>query len=276
MGPSVMRFHETVIKLSDGYIAEALALLQQDALDETAVHDIRVLMKRLRGMLRLYVPAGKRDTVKELNAVLRDVARSFAAQRDSHVLEETLRQMIGRASRGVSRQLKQILQELNQQTADAVPELCPEKMADDLVWVRTVWYKEFAGLDENQLLSALADYYKSNRKQGREALKLRDKEVLHDWRKRVKYLYYQMCALPHSSEEMSMTLEQMRKLGSLLGKVHDLDVLTVYLAGLGYDNNHITRLIRKRRVRLVKKIRRLYRKLFCRTTKEFLRKMASL
>ena len=271
-----MHFHETVIKLSDGYIAEALSLLQKESLDEAAVHDIRVLMKRLRGLLRLYVPAGKRDIVKQLNPVLRDVARSFAAQRDSHVLLETLQQVEGRATRTVARQLRQIVRELDQLTAAVSPELSAEKMAEDLVWVRALWHEELAGLDEATLQDSLARSYRRNRKQGRESLKLRDKEVLHDWRKRVKYLYYQMCALPAGDDNFSAEMERMRKLGSILGKVHDLDILTVYLLAQGYENEHIMRLISKRRVRLVKKIRRLYRKLFFRTTKEFRRKIASL
>lgn len=268
-----MQFHETVIKLADGYIDEAIAILHREALGEESVHDIRVLMKRLRGLLRLYSDAGQREVVKELSPVLRDVARTFAAQRDSHVLAETLRDMTRQASKSVARQLREILQELEQQTADVQLELSPDRMAADLVWVRTVWHEKLKAVHEKDLLEALACYYRRNRRQGREALRLRDKTVLHDWRKRVKYFYYQLCALPpQKGVSYHEEMEALRLLGSLLGKVHDLDVLAAYLRTEGHENEPVRRLVAKRRVRLVKKIRRLYDELFFRSTRQF-RKM---
>ena len=268
-----MQFHETVIKLADGYIAEAIAILHREQMDEESVHDIRVLMKRLRGLLRLYSDAGKREVVKEVSPVLRDVARTFAAQRDSHVLAETLQEVIRKASKQVARQLRDILSELERQTADVQLELSPDKMATDLVWVRTVWHEKLDTVNEKDLLEALARYYRRNRRQGREALRLRDKAVLHDWRKRVKYFYYQLCALPpQQGVAYHEDMESLRLLGSLLGKVHDLDVLAAYLRTEGHENEPVRHLVTKRRVRLVKKIRRLYNELFFRSTRQF-RKM---
>lgn len=269
-----MAFHENVIKLADGYIDESIAILNREALDEEAVHDIRVLMKRLRGLLRLYRDAGRKEVVKQLNPVLRDVARTFAAQRDSHVLADTLRGMIDRASKPTARQLKEILAELEHQTADVAPDLSAEHLADDLVWVRTQWHEQLAKVDEKDLLASLAQHYRRNRRQGREALRLRDETVLHDWRKRVKYLYYQLCALPaYMGDEHSEHMEDLRSLGSLLGKVHDLDMLADYLSTEGHHNEPVQRLVTKRRARLVKKIRRLYRHLFSRSTRQFRKKI---
>lgn len=265
-----MRFHETVIKLADGYIDEAIAILNRETLDEEAVHDIRVLMKRLRGLLLLYRDAGRKDVVAQLSPVLRDVARTFAAQRDSHVLADTLRGMIGQASKPVGRQLKDIVGELERQTADVAPDLSPEQLAADLVWVRSQWHEHLASVDEKDMLRSLARHYRRNRRQGREALRLRDKAILHDWRKRVKYLYYQLCALPSSQgESQSKDMEALRSLGSLLGKIHDLDVLADYLKSEGHHHQQISRLVAKRRARLVKKVRRLYKRLFSRSTKQF-------
>lgn len=267
-----MGFHETVITLANDYISEAIALLNRDTLDEEAVHDIRVLMKRLRGLLRLYRDAGCKAEVAQLNPVLRDVARTFAAQRDSHVLADTLRAMAVRANRSVARQLRAILRELEQQTAAAAPELSPGQLAADLVWVRSFWHEHLTSVNEKALLDALTGLYHRNRRQGREALRLRDKTVLHDWRKRVKYLYYQLCALPGFLKgERCDDIEALRRLGSLLGKIHDLDVLADYLDEEGHDHTGISRMVFKRRARLVKKVRRLYQRLFSRSSKEFRR-----
>lgn len=265
-----MGFHQNVLKLALDYLSEAIAILNRDTLDEDAVHDVRVLMKRLRGLLRLYRHAGRKEEVAQLNAMLRDVARTFAAQRDFHVLSQTLQTMAGGASRPVARQLQVILGELEQQTAEVAPELAPEQLAADLAWVRSCWLEQLATVEEKALWRSLLRLYRRNRRQGRKALRLRDEAVLHDWRKQVKYLYYQLCALPVFVDgPRTDDMEALRKLGSLLGKIHDLDVLADYLTQESYEDEQIRRLVRKRRTRLVKKVRRLYQRLFSRSSRKF-------
>lgn len=269
-----MTFHESVIKLSNHYFATAADLLQQDALDPDAIHDIRVLMKRLRGLLRLYAVAGQRAEADQLNPLLRDVAGAFAGQRDAHVLAETLLQLTHSASKPVAMRLLAIRDGL-QDDSVAAEDPDVSALVNELAWAQQQWNAWFVDQDDDSLLDALARHYRRNRKQGREALRLRDREVLHDWRKRVKYLHYQLCALPDAEARFDGLLQRTRKLGSLLGKVHDLDVLADYLEQQhGYDSD-IRRLLAKRRTRLVKKIRRLYRRLFSRPTREFRKRIAA-
>lgn len=264
-----MSFNETVLHLADGYVTEAIALLQRPAIDEDAVHDIRVLMKRLRGLLQLYGRTPCRDFARQMATVLRDVARTFAVQRDSHVLADTLRELVSRSSKPVAARLTKILHELEQQTEAAGTDLRPDCMATDLVWVRSLWHEKLSSQGEDVLLKALLRQYRLNRRQGREALKLRDETLLHDWRKRVKYLYYQLCALPHLQRDEGDGMEALRQLGSLLGKVHDLDVLAEFLRTAGHQDEAVAQHVKTRRKQLLKKIRRLYRRLFSHKVRQF-------
>lgn len=264
-----MTFQESVIKLADNYIACVLTLLQQKDIDPVAVHDIRVFMKRLRGLLRLYATAGQSEEARLINPVLRDVAKAFAAQRDSHVLADTLQQLATGADPDVATRLLAIRDELLSQVDAAQHKLDLNWMLNDLGKVRLQWKSFFAWQKDERLLDALAHSYRRNRKQGREALRLRDKTVLHDWRKRVKYFHYQLCALVESSSGFDADLEDTRKLGSLLGKVHDLDVLVEYLKARGQDDKSILRVLAKRRVRLVQEIRDLYDEIFSSSTGAF-------
>lgn len=269
-----MTFHESVINLSNHYFDTAADLLQRDTLDPEAIHDIRVLMKRLRGLLRLYAVAGQRAEADQLNPVLRDIAKAFAGQRDAHVLADTLGQCARNAGKRLAARLLAIRDGLQQ---DADETVAPDLVAlrNQLAWAQQQWNAWFAEQDDQRLLDALAQHYRRNRKQGREALRLRDQEVLHDWRKRVKYLHYQLCALPDASLHHDDLLQRTRKLGSLLGKVHDLDVLVDYLQQQHLDDPDIHRLLAKRRTRLVKKIRRLYRRIFQQPTREFRKRIAA-
>jgi len=270
-----MTFHESVINLSNHYFDTVADLLQRDTLDPEAIHDIRVLMKRLRGLLRLYAVAGQRAEADQLNPVLRDTAKAFAGQRDAHVLADTLSQCALNASKSVAARLLAIRDDLQRDAAavEAQPDVTALRQA--LVRTQEQWNAWFADQDDQRLLGALARHYRRNRRQGREALRLRDQEVLHDWRKRVKYLHYQLCALPDASLHHDDLLQRTRKLGSLLGKVHDLDVLVDYLQQQHLDDPGIHRLLAKRRTRLVKKIRRLYRRIFQRPTREFRNRIAA-
>lgn len=270
-----MAFHESVINLSNNYFDTAADLLQRDTLDADAIHDIRVLMKRLRGLLRLYAVAGQRAEAGQLNPVLRDVAKAFAGQRDAHVLADTLSQCARNAGKSVAPRLLAIRDDLRRDEAAIAVEPDVAALQQALVWAQEQWNAWFVDQDDESLLDALARHYRRNRKQGREALRLRDREVLHDWRKRVKYLHYQLCALPDAEARFDGLLQRTRKLGSLLGKVHDLDVLVDYLQQQGLDDPDIHRLLAKRRTRLVKKIRRLYRRVFQRPTREFRNRIAA-
>lgn len=264
-----MSFHESVITLSNHYFEAAADLLQRDTLDADAIHNIRVLMKRLRGLLRLYAVAGQRAEADQLNPVLRDIAKAFADQRDAHVLADTLDQCACNAGKVIAVRLLAIRDDLQRDAGGVKTQPDLAALRQTLVWAQAHWNIWFAHQDDRRLLDALAYHYRRNRKQGREALRLRDREVLHDWRKRVKYLHYQLCALPDASLHHDDLLQRTRKLGSLLGKVHDLDVLVDYLQQQQLDDPDIHRLLAKRRTRLVKKIRRLYRRVFQRPTREF-------
>lgn len=259
--------------MADQYLDQAIALLALPDLDETAVHEVRVLMKQLRGLVRLYGGDELKPVVREINVVLRDVAKVFAARRDAHVLAETLEQVARRSNRRVATELRRILQEVTLQTADVLPELEPQSLVADLQRVRELWRQRLQQPDDEFLADALARSYRRNRREGREALRQRETHAMHDWRKRVKYFYYQLGVLNTADEWLQQQKDMLRKLGSLLGKVHDLDVLDEYLWTTDATDLVLLRHISKRRVRLVKKINALYLRVFAHPAKRYRRKL---
>jgi hypothetical protein len=255
-------------------IDQAVVLLDQPELDGAAVHDVRVLMKQLRGLVRLYRDTGHTDVIKRINAILRDVAQVFSTRRDAHVLVETLQSVASASDKAVALQLQRIIEEVAEQTRDAMPDLEPQHLIGDLEAVRVLWRSELEQQgDADFLPAALRRSYRKNRKMGRQALKARDIEVLHDWRKYVKYLYFQLGVLEPENDWLERQRTMLRKLGSLLGKVHDLDMLNDYLCANTEADPRLLRAVHKRRVRLIKKVNALYGRAFVHSSRNFCRKL---
>jgi len=201
---------------------------------DKGIHGARKKMKRLRGLVRLV-----RDTIgyrsyREENVVLRNTARSIAGMRDAWVLVETLR--------GLRQSYSDLLDEhafvdsetwllrrhderrkvvtgavvmgaiVNLGTAKARYTAFPieEAIANDFAsiakGVRRVYRRGLRGFEASVETRAVAD--------------------LHEWRKRVKYLRYQMEALaPVQPVLIGSFAAELDGLGEQLGADHDLAVL---------------------------------------------------
>ena len=71
--------------------------------------------------------------------------------------------------------------------------------------------------------------YAEGRQQGLEAVVENQPELWHRFRKRVKYQLYQLEPLEGSLDDSALSLKEFRKLGKLLGELHNLHVLDEHL-----------------------------------------------
>jgi CHAD domain-containing protein len=75
-----------------GYIREAQALLRRSPVpDEEAIHDIRVLMKRSRAVMRLIVNQVEKQTFEREYVTYREVGRLMCSWREDSVHRKTLK-----------------------------------------------------------------------------------------------------------------------------------------------------------------------------------------
>ena len=93
MEPDFVKLKEIKPALA-GYIRESQALLSQSVIpDENTIHDVRVLMKKARSVVRLI--ADQMDTVfiaREMQS-LREVGRILCSWRDISVLRKALKNL---------------------------------------------------------------------------------------------------------------------------------------------------------------------------------------
>ena len=195
--------------------SEALELAQDsNAEPSTSVHKIRVATKRLRATWYL-LRSGQTQTLATcaINR-LRNVARQLAAKRDKTVVKEVLADLSA-GPLGL---------------AEALPDpgLESARLIELLQLEHQTWLELEPGLTSQALITKnLRRTYRRARKLSKLATRKKsDYDLRHQWRKWVKYLYYQVdmlerCGLT-GQHKLIANLDQ---LGEALGNEHDMYVL---------------------------------------------------
>lgn len=205
-------------------ISELLALLEETDLAQAMsqadeLHRIRVAIKKVRAWLRLYRDvSGDSSDYRQLVVNLREISRTLASQRDREVACQTLaklaRKYPGKKTRYLVEEVSLSLQEQSS-TASAAPDQIDElrqELLPTLQWT----------IPAESGRAAIIQTYTKMCQCGKVALKAKQCEALHAWRKQVKTLGYQLTIADCHHGRQAKLYEKITKLGNKLGKVHDL------------------------------------------------------
>jgi CHAD domain-containing protein len=212
---------------------------------ETGVHQARKALKRVRAVLRLVRDTIGDDTYRAENLVARDVARVLSPVRESFVLARTLDSLLETEPTAISaaaaKELGESLLAQHRQVSGAILEdrdlmthlLTTVKCAaarfagwpvmnievgSEMISIRPNVPDRFDSLEPG-----LRRVYRRGRRRLRTAKASPTKASVHEWRKRVKYLRYQMEALSPLWPEVLGGLERsLNDLSEVLGSEHDL------------------------------------------------------
>jgi CHAD domain-containing protein len=205
---------EEIRRVAVGRIDHALDALRGDGEPEEAVHEARKDMKKLRALLRL---VGDKRLRREA-VVFRDAARELAGLRDADVMLATLD---GLEADG---ELRQALEAHRIRTAGGARGPASEGAAEMLDQARErveAWPLDGAGFRDGLLRS-----YRRGRRAWRTTSEEPSVESLHEWRKRVKDLWYHLSLLEEGWKPvMSALADEAHELSDRLGDDHDLAVL---------------------------------------------------
>ncbi len=207
----------------------ALYQLTTPGLDEDkAVHEARKAFKRIRAMLRLVRDEIEKGDFAELNALFRDAGRRLSGVRTSAVLGETLEKLHERYPHQLSDEdVTAVLARLR-----AHHEAMREEVALGQALFAEVAAELRRGRQRIQQLPLSGNHFPASGlrrvyARGRRGLKssLQNPTVanFHEWRKRVKYLRYQVRVLsPTWPQVLACVTEELVILSELLGVDHDL------------------------------------------------------
>ena len=227
-----------VVATVDERLAHAITQLRETAAQDrtTAIHDARKDLKKLRSLLRLIGPGVKRRERRRENTAFAEVGRSLSVARDADVMVEVVDDLTQRATGQVPEAtfaaLRHALVDAAQDVRGEVDDATLEASAAELDASR----ERFAAwaldkLRDASLIEGLARGYA----RGRADFALAQEpdpaaEHLHDWRKRVKDLWYQERLLRDAwPTVLKAQIEELDALAEVLGDDHDLAVLRALL-----------------------------------------------
>ena len=250
------------------------------------VHAARKQLRRARATLRLIRAGITRAQFQHANTVLRDAARPLSGVRDGEVLASVFDALLaniaeadGRAPLVSMRERLDAQGTAHRRVVLATRSLARLRSSLSRLDRRVAGWK-LASLDWSSVVLGAARSYRRARRAYRAADGTRTTERLHEWRKQVKYLWYQLELLDPSATRLRRMTKRAHALSDKLGDDHDLAVLTTTLARYGSELGALPpmleRRIAKRRASLQKRAFELGEPAFALPPARFARKIAAL
>jgi CHAD domain-containing protein len=235
---------EGIARIASGRIDHALDELRgkTDSTPEEAVHEARKDMKKLRALLRLVRGEVGDEIYRRENESFRDAAAELAGVRDADVMLATLGGLETRYGADlpadIAGGLRQALEVHHGETAsegrDEAAKVTVERLREARRRVDD-WPLERDGFEA--ISEGLRRIYRQGRRGFEAARRDPSPEHLHEWRKRVKDLWYHCSILERTwPPVMAALADEAHELSDRLGDDHDLAVL------LAWAHEHATAL----------------------------------
>lgn len=253
---------------------------------DRAVHDARVSFKRIRAVLRLVYGELGRDIFKVESREYRDLGRRLARSRDTEVVAGTLEELVHQFSKQLANpDIKTLRKRLRRSRAEQHidrKQILPQ-VAESLSSARQ---RVEAWPITNDGFFALRAGLQRVYKRGRAGYILTRAECttesLHEWRKQVKYLWYQISILnPMWPKTLDVLARELGKLADYLSEDHDLAMLSrtaieqAQAFGTPDEVEKLILLIDQRRIQLQTKAAALGARLYAEKPKAFVNRMQS-
>ena len=269
---------EGVVVIAHGRIDHAIAELRgnSDSSAVEAVHEARKDLKKLRALLRITRGELGEHTFRRENTCFRDAGRELAGVRDNDVMLETLRALDLPA--GVGWELRKTIQG---QRALGGGDGRRTAAAGVVAMLREArgrvdeWPLERDSFDA--LHDGLERTYRRGRRDFRAARSEPTVEALHEWRKRVKELWYHhtllRCAWP---PVMAAAGDEAHELANGLGDDHDLAMLADWVREHAVADPEFFEAVERRRSELQSEAMALGERLYADKPSSYLRRLRGL
>ncbi len=285
MGESRAYRLESGEPLPDGITRVARARIDH-ALDELrgktgstpveAVHEARKDMKKLRALLRLARGELGKVTFERENTCFRDAARELAGVRDADVMLATLKAL--ELPDGLGWELRKRIGDAHA----APPSEGREAAARRVVAILREARRRVGDWPlERDSFDAIADGLERTYRRGRRELRAVSDEPstggLHEWRKRVKELWYHHTLLRSAwPPVMEAFGDEAHELSDRLGEDHDLAVLAGWVAENVGEEAALTEAVEARRAQLQAEALALGERLYAEKPSAYVRRLGRL
>ena len=255
---------------------------------DEVVHETRKCFKKVRALLRLIRPKIGEKTYRAKNLYFRDAARPLITEvRNARILIQTLDTLLRHfkdhvAGRSFGEFRKTLQANLRGVRKQVLKDQNAIAVIGELVRQASERVKGWADVPDrwSSIGQGLVDTYRRAAAAFSKASADTTPETLHEWRKQIKYVFYQLAILrpiwPERLEELAREADQM---GELLGDNHDLVVLRGMLSdqpdrfGEEQDREALLALIDRRRAELCQEAMLLGGRFFQESPRKFVRSL---
>jgi CHAD domain-containing protein len=197
---------------------------------EEAVHEARKDMKKLRAVVRLVRAEIGDNVYRRENACFRDAGQELSGVRDADVMLATLAKLEQEIPEAAAGHLRQALEAHKLRTAAGTRGQASVQVVEILTTARRRigrWPLDEDGFEA--VAGGLERIYRRGRKDFRTARAEPTTENLHEWRKRVKDLWYHLTILRTAwPPVMDALADEAHALSEHVGDDHDLAVLLLW------------------------------------------------
>jgi CHAD domain-containing protein len=252
-----------------------------DADPESAIHNARKAIKKERSLLRLARAAMSSEERARENAALRDVARSLSGARDADVMIASVDELSERfAGQLPAATFQTVRTHFEARRGHGNGQAAQSGAAKELAALRArvdEWQLDTGGW--NAIESGLLRASTRGRAAFERARASREAEDLHEWRKRVKDLWYHERLLaPACGPAVRGHAKELDRLSDLLGDDHDLAILRNELthdgSSVAVDLEAMLNLIDHRRAELQLEATHIGERIYAEPPKAFRRRMS--
>lgn len=213
------------------YIREALDLLKIEPVpDENAVHDVRVLMKKCRAVMKLLSSQTDDETYNRDYEVFREVSRVLTTLRDTTVHRKTLKELRKNHQRVFAalhgNEKLAILMKRRLLPGEPPPAVRADLQRIIILLAKTGYrlrFRNMEGIDNVLLFREIEKTYTSLRTRYLRCRNNQKAEYLHEFRKRAKDFLYQVWFFrPVNPAQIKSLEKKLDVLTQNLGKYNDL------------------------------------------------------
>ena len=211
-------------------------LTTDQTLDDKQIHQLRVLTKKLRGLLQLYRPTVAAETLRDVERQIKSLANRFASARDSHVLAATLTELLKSHHNTAAEALQQqLIDWLSPATTIEQPPSA-DAVAAQLAVILGQWKVNLRDNGSGGTGLGLQYSYRKARRLARKSSREGDDDSFHRCRKWVKYHLYQCELTLVAPNKLSKRYcADLDALADQLGSFHDRCLLEQKLLEISVD-----------------------------------------
>lgn len=228
-----------VRRIARALVDSALETVRHTEDPEVAIHELRKRCKESRALVRLVRDEVGNAVYRRENAFFRDLAKPYSDRRDRWVFIECLEGPLMPKSAPEGDPVRQLLETAKgnileyhrHNVSPGRPEGFGELEATLIEARKRIDDWPIDGNEFRTIRKSLRRVYRRGYDDMLAAKESPDPETLHEWRKRVKYLWYHLGFLrPIWAHVVEALADEQHEMSSLLGEDHDLAELKHFLS----------------------------------------------